>query len=202
MKKKEEKKNKTFLDSISMGFSKIILGNVILNVIFLIFGIIFYSKPFITATTVGVIIGLNFLLFGVYDIYMYLMRKDNPIFGSKIFLGILSIILGFFIMFNPFKIIKILTFALGLYLIVVSVFKVMETLKLKKYGYDGWSLMLVVSILLLIFGIFITINPMASMDVIEAAGIFMILASILEICNLLMVYSKAKDIAKLLKKMK
>ena len=59
--------------------------------------------------------------------------------------------------------------------------------------------MLVTSFILLIFGVFIAVNPMASMDIIQAMAIFIILSSILEICNLIMIYSKAKSIMSLFK---
>lgn len=199
MAKKKEKKEKTILDYLHMNFKKTILGSIILNVLFLIFGVFIYMNPYITANAVGIIIGVYFILFGIFGVALFLMRKDIPIYTSKIFMGVLAIILGIFIMLNPFKIVKILTFALGLYLIIVSICKIIESFKLKKYGYDGWVLMLVISIILLIFGIFITINPMSSMDIIQVAGIFIILSSILEICNLFMVYSKEKDIVKLFK---
>lgn len=199
MAKKKENKEKTILDYLHMNFKKSIMGSILLNVLFLIFGIIIYMNPYITANVVGIVIGIYFILFGILGIIEFFMRRDIPIFTFKIFMGVLAIILGIFIMFNPFGIVKILTFALGLYLIFISIFKVLESFKLKKYGYDGWALMLVISIILLVFGIFITINPMSSMDIIQVTGIFIILSSILEICNLIMVYSKEKDIVKLFK---
>lgn len=202
MKKKKEKKEKTFLDRIKLDFKKTILGSIILNLLFLLFGIIIFMNPYMTASSVGVIIGIYFILFGLFDIYEFLIRREAPIFTYRVFGGILSIIIGIFIMFDPFKIVKILTFALGLYLIVLAVSKLLEALKLKKIGYDGWLIILVTSILLLIFGVFITINPMVSMDLVEATAIFIILSSILEICNLFMIYSKAKELALLFKKVK
>jgi len=102
-------------------------------------------------------------------------------------------------MFNPFKIVKILTFALGIYLVIVSIGKLLETFNLKKYGYDGWLVLLVTSLLLLVFGVFIAVNPMSSMDIIQVMAIFIILSSILEVCNLIMIYSKAKEIVNLFK---
>ena len=62
--------------------------------------------------------------------------------------------------------------------------------------------MLAIAIILLIFGIFIIINPMASMDLVEATGIFIILASILEICNSIQLYTKANEVLDLFKKEK
>lgn len=197
-----KKKEKTFLEKIKLDFKKLILGSIILQILFLIVGVIIFMNPYITASIVGIIIGIYFIVFGLFGIYEFFMRKDSPIFTFKIFLGVLSIILGIFIMADPFKITTLLTFALGLYLIIASVCKIFETFKMKKYGYDGWILMLVTSIILLIFGIFIAINPMASMDLIEAAAIFIILSAILETCNLIMIYAGAKDIVKLFKKKK
>lgn len=193
------KKEKTFLDVVRSDFGKIILGSLILNVLFLVFGIIIFMNAQMTIEAVGVVTGIYFILFGIFGIFEFFSRNSLPIFRYKIFESILIIILGLFIMVNPFKIVKILTFALGIYLIIVSISKLLETFSLKKYGYDGWLIMLVTSFLLLVFGVFIAVNPMASMDLVQAMAIFIILSSILEICNLIMIYSKARDIAKLFK---
>ncbi len=195
-----KKKEKTILDRIKIGFNKMLIGSIILNVLFLLFGIIIYLNPTITLELTGILLGIYFIIFGVYAIFEFIARENNPLFSLNILWGILAIIAGLFVMINPFKIIKILTFALGIYLIIVSISKIIDSFKLKKYKYDGWSLILVIAIILLIFGIFIMINPMASMDLVEATGIFIILASILEICNAIMLYTKAKDILEIFKK--
>lgn len=190
----------SFLGKIKSDFKKIILGNVIINGLFLIFGVMIFFNAKITLEVAGVITGIYFVIFGLYGIFEFSLRNRLPIFKKNIFVGILEIILGIFMMFNPFKIIKIITFALGIYLIIIALGKLYESIRFKKYGFDGWLIMLVTSLLLLAFGIFIAINPMASMDLAQAAGIFIILSSILEICNLIMILSRAKEIEKLLKK--
>lgn len=193
-------KGGTFLEKLKVGFGKFILGSIILNILFLLFGIVIFMNVNITAQMVGVITGIYFIIFGLFAIVEFLSKKEVPIFKYKIFGGILTILLGFFTIFNPFKIIKIITFALGIYLIIVSMCKLLESFNFKKYGYDGWLIMLVTSFLLLIFGVFIAVNPLeASMDIIQVMAIFIILSSILEICNLIMIYSKTKDILKLFK---
>ena len=196
----KKKKEKTFLDKIKLNFSKIMLGNIILNVLFLIFGVVIYMNPYITMKMIGIIIGIYFMMFGVFAIYEFFIRSISPLFTYKIFLGVITIILGVFIIANPFNIIKILTFSLGIYLIIVSIVKILEAFKLKKYEYDGWLLVLVTSIILLIFGVFVTINPMASKDIVQVTAIFIILSSILEIANLFMIYNKSKEIIKLFEK--
>lgn len=197
--KKDKKLEKSFIERITLDFNKIILGNIILYILFLIIGLSIYLKPLVALNTVGIVIGISFMVLGLFDIYEYFMRQATPIFKYRIFLGVLSIILGIFIIFNPFKLIKILTISLGIYLIINAIVKGLEAFKFKTYQYDGWLLMFIIAFILLIFGVFITINPMASMDLAEATGIFIVLASILEICNLFMLYSKAKEIALLFK---
>lgn len=194
------KREKTFLEKLKGDFGKLILGSIILNILFLIFGIIIFMNVNLTIEVVGVIIGIYFVVFGLFDIFEYLSKNIVPIFKYKIFGAVVSILLGLFIIFNPFKIVKIITFTLGIYLVVISILKLFTTFNLKKYGYDGWLVMLVTSFVLLIFGVFIAVNPMAAMDLVQVAAIFIILSSILEICNLIMIYSKAKDIVKLFKK--
>ena len=195
-----KKKEKTILDRIKLNFNKLLIGSIILNVLFLLYGILIYLNPRITLELAGIILGIYLIIFGLFAIYEFIVRDNNPLFSLNILWGILAILAGLLVMINPFEIIKILTFALGIYLVIISVRKIINSLKLKKYGYDGWALILVIAIILLIFGIFIMINPMASMDLAEATGIFIILASILEICNSIMLYGKAKDVLELFKK--
>ena len=197
-----KKKEKTLLDKMKLNFNKILVGSIILNVLFLLFGVIIYLNSRITIALTGIILGIYLMIFGVYAIYEFIIRDGNPLFRLNIFWGVLSIIAGLFVIINPFEFVKILTFTLGIYLLIISIRKIIDAFKLKKYEYDGWALMLAIAIILLIFGIFIIINPMASMDLVEATGIFIILASILEICNSIQLYTKANEVLNLFKKEK
>ena len=194
-----KKKEKTLLDKMKLNFNKILIGSIILNVLFLLFGVIIYLNSRITIELTGIILGIYLMIFGVYAIYEFIIRDGNPLFRLNIFWGVLSIIAGLFVIINPFEFVKILTFTLGIYLLIISIRKIIDAFKLKKYEYDGWALMLAIAIILLIFGIFIIINPMASMDLVEATGIFIILASILEICNCIQLYTKANQVLNLFK---
>ena len=195
-----KKKEKTLLERIKLNFSKILIGSIILNILFLIFGIYIYLEPYIALELAGIILGIYLMIFGVYAIYEFIIRDNNPLFSLNVLWGILAIIAGLLVMINPFEITKILTFALGIYLVIIEIRKIINALRLRKYKYDGWALVLVIAIILLIFGVFIIINPMASMDIVEVTGIFIILASILEICNSIMLYTKATEILDLFKK--
>ena len=192
----KKKNEKTIANIFKINFKQTMLVNMGIAGLFLVLGILVYFNPSIAIKTVGILIGVYFMLFGLFLIYEYLLRNIISIFRFKVYFGIISFLLGIFIIVNPIGTINILTIALGIYLIVLSIMKMMNALKFKSIGFDGWLLMFVISILLLIAGIFVIINPMVSMDIVKVVGIFMILSSILDICNLFMLYGKAKEIEK------
>ncbi len=195
-----KKKEKNLLEKLNLNFNKMLIGSIILNVLFLIFGFILYMNPRTSLEALGVFLGIYLVIFGIFSIVEYLSKEVKPLYGLNLIWGIIAIIIGLFAIINPLKLSTILTLALGIYLIVLAISKTIEAFKLKKLKYDGWLLMLVIAIILLVFSIFIIINPIISaMEITEVAGIFIILASILEICNAIMLYTKAKDILKLLK---
>lgn len=195
-----KKKEKNLLEKLNLNFNKMLIGSIILNVLFLIFGFILYMNPRTSLEALGVFLGIYLVIFGIFSIVEYLSKEVKPLYGLNLIWGIIAIIIGLFAIINPLKLSTILTLALGIYLIVLAISKTIEAFKLKKLKYDGWLLMLVIAIILLVFSTFIIINPIISaMEITEVAGIFIMLASILEICNAIMLYTKAKDILKLLK---
>ncbi len=198
-KKKETKKD--IVEKIKVGFDKLLLGNIGLIAIFLVFGLIAYFKPYsMHIKTAQIILGVYLIIFGLYYGYEFLCEREFAIFKFKGIFGIISLLLGLWVMINPFKTYAIMTLILGLYLSLSALYKAYEAWVLRKLEFDGWLVVLVVSIILLIFGVFIAINPMKMMDLVEAMGIFIILATILEACTLLMFYTKKKELAKLFKK--
>ena len=103
-----------------LDLKNILLGNMVLDGVFLILGIIIYMNPSILMATVGILMGVSFILFGAYDMYLYKV-KPTKLFRYRFIVGILAILLGLFMIINPFKIIKILTFTFGIYLIISSI---------------------------------------------------------------------------------
>ena len=51
-----KKKEKTLLERIKLNFSKILIGSIILNILFLIFGIYIYLEPYIALELAGIIL--------------------------------------------------------------------------------------------------------------------------------------------------
>ncbi len=197
------KKNneKTFLEKIKCSFSKMLLGNIVLVGIFLIYGLIAYLNPYsMSMKAAEVYLGIFLVLFGVFYLYEFLMKSEIKLFKYKVISGVTSLLLGVFVMINPFKTFGVITTILGIYLSICALLKVIVAFKFKKLKFDGWKILMVMSFILLIFGVFMGINPMKRLDYVQAAGMFIILSCILEVCVLLILYTRGKDIKELLKK--
>lgn len=192
------KKKESLIQQLRGDFAKVSLGSVILNGLFLLYGVTIYLNPLIDLTVMRVMLGIFLVILGIYQIYEFVIRDNNPLFRFSIIWGVIAVLAGLLAITNIFNINKIFTFTLGIYLVVVALDKIINSLKLRQVSYDGWALMLNIGIILLAFGLFIMINP-ANMEDVETASMFVILASILEVSNHILLYDKAKDIETLLK---
>lgn len=192
------KKKESLIQQLRGDFAKVSLGSVILNGLFLLYGVTIYYNPLIDLTVMRVMLGIFLVILGIYQIYEFVIRDNNPLFRFSIIWGVIAVLAGLLAITNIFNINKIFTFTLGIYLVVVALDKIINSLKLRQVSYDGWALMLNIGIILLAFGLFIMINP-ANMEDVETASMFVILASILEVSNHILLYDKAKDIETLLK---
>ena len=97
-----KKKEKTILEKIKIGFNKMLIGSIILNGLFLLFGILVYSNPRVSLELLGTFLGVYFIIFGVYAIFEFIARDNNPLYGLNILWGILAVIIGLLAIINPF----------------------------------------------------------------------------------------------------
>ncbi len=170
------------------------------TLLYLIFGFLIYIKPYLSEITVGILSGLFFLIYGGYNIYIGKTNNQNTLFQNSFIYGILLVILSILTFVIPlfshngyFYIISVLV---GIYIMLLALNKGIIALNLRKQN-NSWLTILIFSILILIFGIVLAINPIKSMDPIETTGVFIILTSILSLSLTFMFYNKVKEIGKI-----
>ena len=64
-------------------------------------------------------------------------------------------------------------------------------------NHSSWLITLVIGIMLIIFGILVLANPFASLTITKLVGSFLILASILDITDLILLKNKSDEITKI-----
>lgn len=182
-------------------FHKVIISSIVSSLLFFALGVFLFIKPELANEMVGYILGTLIMIAGVNSLVKFFVNQSAlRFFDFELVLGILSILLGAMIIFNPLALTGILTIGLGLWMIVQSTIKVQYALELKRYGEDSWLLTLVIAILTLILGLIVIFNPFnGQMLLTKVIGIFIIFYSILDIVECLLLRKDAKDFIKKMK---
>lgn len=180
-------------------FNKIIYTEIAFSILYALIGLLIFVKSEMTNSVAGVLIGTFFLLSGIIAIFTFIDKNKIKLFRWNIIFGILSLILGILIMFNPLSIIDILNISLGIWLLIEGINKIVYFLYLKKVGEESSKLFLVSALLFIFLGILIIINPFRSMVITKTMGMFIILYNILNINDLVLLKRRGKNFLKLFK---
>lgn len=187
------------MKKIEKGFSQIIFTEMTFSVLYALLGLIIFLKSEMTNRFVGILIGTFFLINGILAIYTYIEKNKIKLFHYNLWFGIVSIVLGILIMFNPLSIINVLNILLGAWLVVEGMNKGIYFWVLKRIGEGSNKIFLVSAILLLFLGITIIVNPFSTMLITKTVGIFIILYNVLNLNDLILLKRRGKQFLKSLK---
>lgn len=184
------------MKKIEQGFQKIIFMEMVYATSFAIVGLIITLNSEMTNKVVGLLMGAFLLVLGILNLFSFIDKNKIKLFRYNFIFGILNIILGLFVMFNPLSIVNFLNITLGLWFVVESINKIVYFMYLKKVGEESKKVVLVSSILFLLLGILIIINPFRSIVITRTVGIFIILCNILNLNDLVLLRKRSKNFLK------
>lgn len=122
-------------------------------VLVIIVGLLALANPAITGLATGVMLGVVLLVYGGFSIFAGFSSLKGRARWIEILLGVLAVIAGLIVIFNPFAGAISLVWAIGAWLLVAGIFEVISAIKAQ---YDrGWRLFLgVIDVLLGAFLLF------------------------------------------------
>lgn len=180
-------------------FNVISISSILGDILLLILGLYFAFNPETQASLMGYMFGLALLIVGIYNSIKYIINfSKNKLFITNLIYGVLSIIIGIFILFNPFSIANIISIMIGLWLIMSSLFNGALVWQLKKHKEEIWVLSLTITTLSLILGILVLINPFHSYLLLTAfVGILVSCYSAINILQQLLFRRRVNEIIKI-----
>lgn len=172
--------------------NKFIITSISISVLFLIVGIILMIYPEISLTTLSYVIGFSFIISGIF----FMIESSNKLlFMNFITFGMLQIIAGYVFLVYPELIKTLLPILIGIWMVVKSTIDCNFSLMLKKYSNENWFYLLALSILSIVCGFIIILNPqISSLAIITAIGAIIIVYSIANIANAIIIKNNAKKI--------
>jgi len=168
-------------------------SSLITSIVFAILGIILIVSPNATVTVISTILGTMFVIIGVYKIINYYRGKGKyNFYDYDMAYGIVAIILGVITIFYHNQIGTIFRILIGLWIIYSSVIRINLSLKLKYANSKMWIYSLIIAIIMLLCGIYITFNSGA---IIVTIGVGILTYSILDIVEGIIFLKNLKKIA-------
>ena len=132
------------------------IGYIVMSVLFCAAGILFIAAPELSVSIIGVCIGIAMILFGIVKLIGY-FSKDlfRLAFQFDLEFGILMMILGVIVLFNPKNLMAFICVALGISILLDGLFKIRIAMDSKQFGIKSWWLILTLAIITGVIGVFL-----------------------------------------------
>ena len=175
-------------------------GYIVMSVLFCAAGILFMAEPRISTEIIGVCIGVAMILFGIVKLIGY-FSKDlfRLAFQFDLEFGILMIILGVIVLFNPKNLMVFICIALGISILLDGLFKIRIAMDSRHFGIKSWWLILSLAIVTGVIGVFLIFESVIGSQILSVLlGLTLLSEGILNlytvISTVLIVKNQAPDV--------
>lgn len=168
----------------------------IASILMIILALFLIIKPLESVASLIILFGIITVIDGIVHIISYFKTdKEMRIISFELIEGILCILSGILIIAFSRYLSAVFPIMLGIWIIVKNLLRLQLAINLKNVPESGWVGILILSILIIILGIIMIINPFSSMIAITTlAGIFLLLTEIANLIESIYTLNKVKNI--------
>ena len=154
-------------------------------VLLLVLGIVALIDGELFASSLSIIAGVTLLLIGLLTVIGAFISSAFVLgSGFKIITGIISSILGIYFLINPKLSLIIITLTLGFILLMNGVLKFVRSFDLRGLKVKTWFVDTILGVVYIVIGVVLLFFSDGAIDLIRILiGIFLIIASILNLCE-------------------
>ncbi len=162
--------------------------DIVLSLIFILFGAMLIAKPETIMSAISLILGAIFVLIGVFKLLEYLSSNKEDKYLLAV--SIIAIIVGIVIMFCADIILSIFRILIGIWIIYSGLMNLQTSMVWKDYQSKLWLSTLILAILMILAGIYILINTGA---ILQTVGIVIVCYGIVDIIEDIIFMQKIDD---------
>lgn len=145
----------------------------------IILGALLIAWPDVVIKVISYIVGVFFIIKGGYQVINYFIVKgQKDYFNNNLLFGVISLLVGIAVLIMGEGIANVFRIVIGIWMIYESLVRINTAIKLHSAGIDNWKYILIIALLMLIIGIFITFYEGA---IISLIGWMMIVTGIIGI---------------------
>lgn len=160
--------------------------SLISSILFLVVGILLFLHPDGVVKFITYIVGSIFIVLGIIKVLSYykIIKKENITNTSDLVLGIIAIVIGLTIILCSGAIEIATRLVIGAWILYSGIMKLTLAFKLKDLNSKSWIYTLVISILMIICGIYVIA---ISNIFFKTIGLFLIIYGVVEIIQFFMI---------------
>ncbi len=164
------------IEKMGSNIKKTAWGAVIESLITLALGIFLIAWPELVIKILAYIIGIFFVVKGSYQIINYFIVKgQHDFFNNGLLMGVISLLIGVAALVMGEELAAVFRIVVGIWIIYEALVRIDTAIKLATAKINTWSYTLILAIIMLLVGIFVTFNTGAGTVLV---GWMMILAGI------------------------
>ena len=168
---------KRSVEKVSSDIKRSAWSAVIESLALIILGILFIVLQDTMIRILSYIIGVFFIIKGCFQIITYFIEKgQNDFFNNGLLSGVVAVLIGVTALVIGEDIATVFRVILGIIIIYEALVRINTSLKLATANIDTWKYILLIALLILVIGVFITFNSGA---VITMIGWMMILTGVI-----------------------
>lgn len=166
--------------------------SIITSLILAIIGFVMIYNPDTTMQFISTVLGIFFIVVGGIKILNYFISKGNSTFFSNdIAWGLIAIIIGLVTMVYSSTIESIFRIMIGIWIIYSGFTRFSSSFRLKNVNQKVWMLVLILAILMIIGGLYVTFYPGA---LIVTLGVIIFVYAIMDLIQSFIFMKNMKDI--------
>ncbi len=166
--------------------------NILVSIAFAIIGIFMITKTDLALKIISYVLGGVFIVIGIVKAADYFLSKGKyDFYNYDLVYGIIAIIIGLVTIFCSGLIESMFRIIIGVWIIYSGVIRLVVSLKLHSVQIDIWNISLLLSIIMIIGGIYILFQNGA---LILTIGIIMLVYSIIDLIENLIVMKYVDDL--------
>ena len=164
------------------------------SILTLVVGVMLAVYPGNTLSLIGKVIGVALMIIGVSQIVVFFKNtKEDRVASASFALGIILFAIGLYIFINDKSLTNVFTTIIGLLICIKSIYKIQLAISLKSYS-NTWKYNLVSGLIVLSMGLIIIFYPIETAStILRVIGIILIISSVYEIIESLVVIKKIDD---------
>lgn len=178
--------------------NKFLYSSIVISILMCFLGLVFMIYPQMSFETINYVLAIILIVNGIY---FMLENENNILFSGLQSIGIVELLLGVVLVLKPDLMQTLLPIIVGIVMVVKAFVNLRFSLALGNYGYSNWLLLLILSIISIVAGTLIIINPhIGSIALTFSLGFLICTYSVTNIIDVLIFKNNIKEIAKIFKK--